>query len=397
MRRLCGLLVLALLASAPCASAQGRADDWALQRSVQDAACDLYRAMDGGEANHFLSPLSIVVAFAQLQQGAQGDTAAQLRAALAWDDVSDERLASMCGEALRLLNQPRESQQGRPLTVRVVNRTWSHQDLRVSPAFAQRLERDFQAELARLNFADGPEAAREEINGWVEEQTEGKIEDLLPAGSITPLTRMVLANAVYFDGAWQHPFSESATTDGTFTCADGSVVEVPMMRSSFRTTYGEGPGYAAARLRYAGGDASMVVILPDDLEAFEQSLTGDRLRDVLGAQFTSQLTLTMPRFEFESSYDLVPALQSLGVANLFQSGVADLSGINGSRDLYVSGAFHKTFVKVDEAGTEAAAATGIVVATRSLPRPAELTLNRPFLVVIESDGLPLFMGRVGRP
>ena len=241
------------------------------------------------------------------------------------------------------------------------------------------------------------------INDWVEDQTEGKIPDLLPQGVIDPLTRLVLANAVYFNAAWKYPFEKANTQPRPFTLLDGSRVDVPMMSQTKTMPYARGEDYQAVELPYDGGELSLVLLLPDsgDFKRFEGSLSRDRVEAALKSLQPKQVALTLPKFTYQSSFSLAKTLSGMGMPSAMTPGQADFSGIDGSRDLFVSDVIHKALVVVDEKGTEAAAATGAVIGLTSAPaaQPVTITVDRPFVFLIRDveTGAMLFVGRVLNP
>jgi serpin B len=252
-----------------------------------------------------------------------------------------------------------------------------------------------------LDFAGAPEESRVTINDWVSEETEGKIENLIPQGAIDPLTRLVLTNAIYFNAAWANPFEKDATQDGPFTLLDGSQVTVPMMRQTESFGYTRGEGYQAVELPYDGREMSMVILLPDrdGFEPFEDSLDAERVQAIVEDLEYGQVVLTMPKFEFDSGFSLKEALIAMGMPAAF-SGGADFSGMTGDRALSIADVIHKAFVSVDEEGTEAAAATAVVMVESAMPgQPVEVTIDCPFIFLIRDieTGAILFVGRVVDP
>ncbi|MBS3784505.1 MAG: serpin family protein, partial [Anaerolineae bacterium] len=283
----------------------------------------------------------------------------------------------------------------------IANAIWGQRDYAFLDAFLDVLAENYGAGLRVLDFAGAPEAARVTINEWVSEETEGKIENLIPSGAIDPLTRLVLTNAIYFNAAWAHPFQEEATRDGSFTLLKDDQVTVPMMRQTESFGYGTGEGYQAVELPYDGREMSMVILLPDrdTFEAFEDSLDGERVQDIVSGLKYRQVALTMPTFEFDSRFSLNQALAELGMPAAF-SGDADFSAMTGDKDLFISDVVHKAFVSVDEEGTEAAAATAVVMKRLSMPEePVVVTVDHPFLFLIRDieTGTILFVGRVLDP
>jgi serpin B len=255
--------------------------------------------------------------------------------------------------------------------------------------------------LRLLDFAADPEKARVAINDWVSEQTESRIKDLIPAGAIDTLTRLVLTNAIYFNAAWYMPFHEESTEDGPFHLLDGSEVTVPMMKQTESFGYSAGKGYQAVELLYDGRELSMVLLVPDAgaFETFEDTLDVDRVESILKDLAPTQVALSMPKFKVESSFSLVDALTALGMPDAFTDR-ADFSGMTGNRELSISDVVHKAFVSVDEKGTEAAAATAVIMKLTAAPaEPVSVTLDRPFIFAIRDmeTGALLFVGRVLDP
>ncbi|MBN1442349.1 MAG: serpin family protein, partial [Planctomycetes bacterium] len=281
----------------------------------------------------------------------------------------------------------------------VANSIWGQAGYGFLAQYLDTLAESYGAGLRLLDFESGPDAGRRVINQWVLDQTEGRIEDLLPEGSILTTTRLVLTNAIYFKASWLVPFDERNTQPGPFHREDGSQVTVDLMQES--ATYGvsTGPGYSAVEMLYLGEQLSMVVIVPEGqtLAELEADLTPPALQSILDSLQLFYIHLVFPKFTFEFELPLVPVLQALGMTTAFQWPGADFSGIDGTRDLYVQEVRHKAFVGVDEAGTEAAAATAVVVGIVSVP--PEVRVDRPFIFLIRDipTGAILFLGRVVDP
>ena len=216
----------------------------------------------------------------------------------------------------------------------VTNDLWGQIDYQFLTAFLDILAENYGAGLKTLDFANAPEESRQIINDWVSEQTEGRIEDLIPQGLIDIFTRLVLTNAIYFNAAWEYPFSEDTTRDGPFYLLDGSEVTVPMMSQTESFGYAEGDGYQAVELRYDGEELSMVILLPDSghFKEFEESLDAGRVGDIINALEPGQVALTMPKFEFESAFMMKETLKAMGMPIAFTD-MADFSGMTGKRDL----------------------------------------------------------------
>jgi serpin B len=246
-----------------------------------------------------------------------------------------------------------------------------------------------------------PDQSRITINNWVSDQTEGKIKDLIPQGVIDALTRLVLTNAIYFNAAWLNPFDKELTSNGTFHLLDGGDVTVPMMRQTHSFGYITGDGYQAVELPYDGNQLSMIILLPDSgkFESFRNSLNAALVDHIVSDLQSREVDLTMPKFQFESEFSLADTLAAMGMPVAF-SDEADFSGMTGNRELTITDVVHKAFVSVDEAGTEAAAATAVVVGLTAIPvQPVQVTVDRPFMFLIRDieTGTILFVGRVMNP
>ena len=362
----------------------------------------LSRAWTGD--NLIISPFSIATALGMLEAGARGETREQMAETL-HETLADESLHDARGTLLAALSSEAASsdEEPAPFTLRAINSLWAQRDYPILADYLEVLAGKYDAGVSLLDFVSDPEAARLVINGAVAEQTEERITDLIPQGVITDLTRLVLTNAVYFKANWLNEFSPGVTADGTFHTAAGTDVSVPMMHMSSRIQFVDGNGFTAAWLPYVG-DAAMMVLLPDDdIDGLLETLTVDELTAAARSAGGFQVDLTMPRFEFRSQLPLAPVLQGLGMEAAFVAppgdGTADLTGIVEARELYVQDVIHEGFVKVDEKGTEAAAATAIVVGATSMPEPATLVLDRPFLFLIQhqTSGEVLFAGIVADP
>jgi serpin B len=364
-------------------------------------ALDLYQTLRGTEGNLFYSPYSISQALAMTYAGAAGDTATQMADTLhfalpptqfhpAWNSL-DLALVSRGQEA--------KGKDEKGFRLHVVNAIWGQQDFPFLGSFLDTLAQNYGAGLRVLDFIGSPEPSRVTINQWVSDQTESRIKDLIPPGAINTLTRLVLTNAIYFNAAWRYPFEESATADGPFTLLNGQKINVPMMRETEPFRHIKGDGFQAVELPYDGNELSMVILLPDKLDAFEATLDSQKVNIIIQSLQGGEVALTMPRFEFDSSFSLKSKLAELGMPVAFNS-QADFSGMDGKRDLCITDVIHKAFVSVDEAGTEAAAATAVIVGTTAMPlEPVTITLNRPFIFLIRdiATGTILFIGRVMNP
>ncbi len=366
-------------------------------------AFDLYQALSEADGNLFYSPYSISLALAMTYAGARGDTEQQMADTLNFILPQDRLHPAFNSLDLELgsRGEGAEGKDGEGFRLNVVNAIWGQKDYAFLSQFLDLLAENYGAGLRVLDFISAPEESRITINDWVSDQTEGRIEDLIPPGLINSLTRLVLTNAIYFNAAWQYPFPEDVTEDGSFYLLDGGEVTVPMMRQTESFGYAEGDGYQAVELLYDGGELSMVILLPQagNFEAFEDSLDAQQVDGIIGGLEGRQVALAMPKFEFESEFSLRGTLSAMGMPIAF-SGDADFSGMTGNRDLFIADVIHKAFVSVDEAGTEAAAATAVVMELTAVPgEPVEVTIDRPFIFLIRDieTGAILFVGRVLNP
>ena len=379
------------------------ADLTALVSGNSAFAFDLYQALREEDGNLFYSPYSISLALAMTYAGARGETAQQMADTLHFV-LSQDRLHSAFNSLDIELSRRGEDATGKDdggFRLNIVNAIWGQKGYHFLTTFLDLLAENYGAGLRIQDFVSAPEESRITINNWVSDQTEGRIRDLIPQGVIDALTRLVLTNAIYFNAAWQYPFNEDLTRDGSFYLLDGGEVTVPMMRQTELLGYTDGDGYQAVELLYDGGELSMVILLPapGQFEAFEGALDAQQVDGIIERLEQRQVTLTMPKFEFESSFGLKEALAEMGMPVAFSES-ADFSGMTGNRDLFIADVVHKAFVSVDEAGTEAAAATAVVMAMTAVPdTPVEVTVDHPFIFLIrdiETDTI-LFVGRIVNP
>ena len=366
-------------------------------------AFNLYELLSEEEGNLFYSPYSISAALAMTYAGARGDTEKQMADTLQFY-LSQNQLHpafNSLDQELASRGEGAQGKDGEGFRLNIVNAIWGQKDYAFLTSFLDTLAENYGAGLRILDFINETEPSRITINDWVSDQTEERINDLIPQGLINTFTRLVLTNAIYFNAAWQHPFEENATNDGLFHLLDGGEVTVPMMRQAESFGYAEGDGYQVVELSYDGGELSMVILLPSlgQFELFEESINAQRVDDIMKNLNTREVALTMPKFEFESSFSLKKTLTAMGMPVAFTDS-ADFSGMTGYRDLCIAEVVHKAFVSVDEAGTEAAAATAVVMRPTAMPvEPVEVTIDRPFIFLIRDieTGTILFVGRVINP
>lgn len=369
-----------------------------------DFAFDLYQSVQAQESGNFMfSPYSISQAFALVYSGAAGDTATQIQDALHFlpQDELPDAFAALT-EDLTTREYPFiEGEDVSPLTLNIANALWGQEGYPFNQDYLTLMESAYGAGIREVNFVQDAESARQTINDWVSEQTNQRIQNIIPSGAVDELTRLVLTNAIYFKASWQSEFT--STQDADFTLLDGSTVTVPMMQNQFGYAFAQGDGFTAVELPYLGGDMSMIALLPDEFEAFEDDLTAESFREIVDAlSYDGMVRLFMPQFEYEFTLPLNGHMQSLGVVDAFDPDAADFSGLADSDEpLFISSALHKSFIKVDEEGTEAAAATALIVGTTSFnpQEPLEIRLDRPFIYAIydRETGSVLFLGRVMNP
>jgi len=370
----------------------------AVVRGGADFVLDLMGRVEG-EGNLLLSPTSIRIAFAMVYGGAHGQTATEMETVLRYGGVDDvHEVLNAIDLALAERNLPEGDEGEDPVELRLANAFWGRVDYPFRDDYLDLLAVNYGAGIERLDFG-ASEEARAVINGWVEERTNDRIRDLLPAGSIDALVVAVLTNALYFRAPWAEPFAESLTVQEMFRRGDGSEVSVPTMHRAGELPYGDAGDCRALELPYRGGALGMVLLLPDgdDLASFVSSLTGERLFEIVGTLEETEALVSLPRFEFESSLELRDHLMAMGMPLVFTS--ADLSGMSDLGGLFVDQAYHKTFVAVDEKGTEAAAATAVVIRENAIDPEVEFACDRPFLFFIRDrvTGEILFLGRVEDP
>ena len=373
----------------------------ALQTAAQSAntfAFDLFGRLHEPQDNLFFSPASIAIALTMTWAGAEGPTAVEMADAL---HLTDDPATIHAGFAQL---QDQLTAQDKPYTLRVANRLWGQAGFGFLDDFLRTLRQNYGAGLETLDFRKQPETCRRIINDWVAEQTEQKIQDLLPQGTIDQLTRLVLTNAVYFLADWEHPFPVEATADEDFHLTGGATLRVPTMKTTRQLPYAETETWQVLTLPYEGGELEFVVLLPrTDVAAKqpEQHLTAALLQRLLAQRRGREVSCWLPSFKLETAFDLNAPLQDLGMKTAFDQERADFSGMTGRDDLFISAVVHKAFIEVDEKGTEAAAATGVVMSLKSAmpPRPVEFRADHPFVFLIRhiaSENV-LFLGYCANP
>ncbi len=379
-----------------------------LVRGNTEFAFDLYRRLRLDQGNLFFSPYSISLALAMVYAGARNETALQMASALHFEAAKGIHQAfNALDLAIESSNIQQYDGNQTGFHLDIVNSLWGQKGHHFLREFLDTLSENYGAGMRLVDFESDPDGSRQQINTWVASKTRDRILDLIPAGAINRDTRLILANAVYFKAGWLYQFDEAATHEGTFHLVDGREETVPMMSQTRWLAYGTGAGYEpyqAVELPYYGGRVSMLILLPysNAFDRFERNLNWQRLNEITGSLSRKRVKIIMPRFRFAwGSKSIRDALKSMGMINAFNPRLADFSGMDGERDLFINDVFHKAFVAVDEKGTEAAAATAVTVGLTSVPSSpaAEIKLDRPFIFLIRDDvtGTVLFMGRVSDP
>ncbi|MFP5228244.1 MAG: serpin family protein [Acidobacteriota bacterium] len=400
--------VLAVLSSGPAWATKvatvSAADQTEVTKGNHAFAVDLYGRLRAQPGNLFFSPESLSTAFAMADAGARGQTAAQMARVFHFT-LPPERLHPAMGALLAGMNAPHPGYE-----LRVADALWAEQDARFLPEYLNLMQDDYGAGLHRVDFKGQPEAVRGTINAWVERETNHRITNLIAPGVLTPLTRLVLTNAIYFKGTWRSPFDKAATQDGVFHLSRSQTATVPLMhRTGSGYRYYEGATFQELEMPYQAGAGSnelaMVVLLPkekDGLTKLEQQFTPDAAQKWLGQLApVSRVILTLPRFRMTQQFELSSTLAAMGMPQAF-SRQADFSGMTGKPEFRISAAIHKAYIDVNEEGTEAAAATAIgmrATAMRVEPEPVVFEADHPFLFMIRDrkTGAILFLGRVVDP
>jgi serpin B len=400
-----------IMAASPVARATAlatRADILSAAGAMDAFGADLYAvlARSAGQGNLVFSPASIEIALAMTCTGANGETAAEMAKVLHFALQGDALHQSFNGlDALlesRSWQGKNEEGKDEGVLVKTANSLWGQNDLTFEQLFLDTLARDYGAGMRLVDYKTAAEDARKTINEWVADQTENKIEDLVPEGAVDTLTRLVLVNAVYLDATWASQFDKDATRDGSFTTLAGTTVNTPMMNQNAPFAYAKGDGWQAAELPYAHDELAMLLIVPDQgrFTDVEAQLETGLIEQAAGALTdTGQVWLSMPKFTFRTQAALADALKALGMPKAFDHTTADFSGMTTEEPLCISEVIHEAYIAVDEEGTEAAAATAVIVRAGATMEPVRLTIDRPFIFALrdKDTGAVLFLGRVTDP
>lgn len=373
--------------------------DAVIVEKTNDFGFNLYKNLARGNENMMISPVGVSLAMEMAYNGATGATREAMAKALNIQGIDIDSLNKNNLALIYFLTTAEPK-----ITLNITNSIWMVEDFKFSEAFIKTVQNDYHATAKKLDFADPKSAA--EINKWVDEQTKGTIKEIV-APPIDPETIMFLINAVYFKGAWTNPFEQDLTTDQSFELADGQTVTVPTMYQSGSFDYFKTSGFQALRLPYGEDEQmAMVLFLPNEdasLDEFQKQLNQANWSSWMGLFETKEGSLLLPRFTMEYEKSLNQALTDLGMGVAFEAGIADFSGMAATGtagDIYISDVKHKTFIQVDEAGTEAAAVTSVEVGVTSMPAyDFELNFDRPFFYTIQDreTGAIIFMGSVLDP
>jgi serpin B len=423
----CVFVLLAVLGIAvDCRSAEDQTlaennERETIVKGNNEFALELYAKLRDREGNLFFSPYSVSTALAMTYAGARGQTESQMadvlhfptrpgglkvapselnknRMMAPWDH---KRFSSAFGKIIKDLNA--RGKKGK-YELRVANALWGQKGYGFLKEFLSLIETNYGGCLNEVDFVTAVETARKTINDWVENQTNSKIKNLIPEGVLDSMTRLVLTNAIYFKGNWARQFKKERTQNVPFTLLNGNKVDVPMMSQTADFNYIQTESFQGLELPYVNNELSMIILLPKNsngLPELEGTVTINNLSKWLNELRKREVIVFVPKFKMTSQFGLADVLKAMGMTNAFVPDVADFSGINGKRDLFISAVIHKAYVEVNEEGTEAAAATGVVMKLTSAG-PTQTPVFRadhPFLFVIRDNhsGSILFIGRVMNP
>lgn len=360
-------------------------------------ALDLYQKLRHDEGNLFFSPYSITTALAMTYAGARGNTEIEMAETLHFGLETEQLHQTFAA----LEDKISAVQDKGDVLISVANALWPQLGYDLLASFLDLVKQFYGVSITPLDYGN-PEAARIQINAWVEDETQGKIKDLIPPGMLDSLTMLVLTNAIYFKGNWANQFSKKKTKNVPFWLSKEQAVDAPMMTKKRSFRYGETDGLQVLELPYVGDDLSMILLLPqeiDDLTALEDALTTENLSGWTRRLWEEEVEVHLPRFKLSSSFNLGETLAEMGMKDAF--GAADFSGMTGERDMYISEVLHKAFVDVNEEGTEAAAATAVIMTRMSFVDmgPTIFRADHPFIFLIRDNysGSILFLGRVTDP
>ena len=396
------LTILLLLAGMSGLAAQSgsvnKNDMHAVVDSNNQFAIDLYRSINAKETgkNIFVSPFSVSTALAMTFEGSRNKTRTQMASVLHLDMSDADRQTGFSALLAETSAGP-----GKHYKLNVANALWGQMGYNFEAPFLSATSKYYGGALKSVDFAGNTEGARVEINAWVEDHTAKMIRDLIPQGVLDTDTPLVLTNAIYFKGTWASKFTVAATKDAPFNVSKIVKVQTPMMHQTGHFRFIKENGVAAIELPYADDDLSMIAILPDgDIDKMGESLSLDQIKQLCVDMFSQEVDVILPRFKMEAGYGLGGMLSEMGMPDAFSEKLADFSGMTGRPNLFISKVIHKARIEVNEEGSEAAAATAVVMSEKSMMlEKAVFHADRPFLFMIvhNSTGAILFMGRLSNP
>jgi len=367
------------------------ADQQAVSSANNKFAIDFYKNIKSEEGNLFYSPYSLSTAVSMVYEGAKGNTKEEMKDVFYFPE--DSSLRNGNAALYNLINKKDKN-----YSLSTANALWAEKTYSFLSDYFSTIEQYYGGRVVNMDFIGDTENSRQTINRWVEEQTNSRIKDLLPEGSVNVNTRLVLTNAIYFKGKWNSEFKTEDTRKMDFF--GKQTVQADMMYQKEDFNYFENGDLKMLEMDYQGKELSMLVLLPKN-NLDELDLTAGNLDSWKSQMIKQEVNVYFPKFKFETKYDLNENLQEMGIKDAFNPGKADFSGMDGTKDLYISKVIHKAFVEVNEEGTEAAAATGIVMGITSAgpTETKEFRADRPFIFIIQekSTGNILFIGRMENP
>jgi serpin B len=407
-----GILILTLIVISGCKTAPIKVDDsGATEQGINELvnannqfAFDLYSELKDENGNVFFSPYSISSAIAMTYEGARGQTADEMKNVFHFPSNIAEMRASFAKLYNNLNKKDKQYQ------LNTANALWAQKDYPFLNNYLSTIESYYGGKTTNLDFISETEKSRNIINSWVEDQTNNRIKDLIPAGVLSPMTKLVLTNAIYFKGKWALQFDKSNTKDEDFNTDSGTKVKVPMMQLTGKDAefnYAELENMQILEMPYKGKELSMLILLPKgDLESAEKFLTAENLNLVKQSLLNQRVDIYLPRFKFDTKYFMADTLSQMGMPTAFSAEKADFSGMVSKenlagQNLFISQVIHQAFVEVNEEGTEAAAATAVIMETMSAApqEPKVFRADHPFIFLIQekATGNILFLGRVVNP
>ena len=386
-------ITLIIMATTFFSMAQAQ-DDYSISQASGKFALNLYKQFaQNSDDNIFFSPLSLNIAMGMTYAGANNETKEQIAQVFNYP-ADDTNLHKQLGK----MQKDMAGLKSKGVEIAIANQLWADKLYKFNCRYIQDMKKAYAAPVKRMAFRTQPEACRLEINRWVENQTNDRIKDLLPGGSISDMTTLVLTNAIYFKGLWEEKFKPERTSEEEFMVSERKRERCMMMNVNGKYRLYQGSDIQLLELPYSGKNFSMLILLPNEgvpLRKVEHSITLENLNSYIDWLVESDVRVKLPRFKFESEYQLKPFLTVMGMPIPFSNG-ADFTRMSSKPDLKIDEVYHKAFIEVTEEGTEAAAATAVVIVRKSMPISVDFFANRPFMFFIRENatGNILFMGRV---